>query len=37
MCSDNVFSIIVRDFIKIDTKFQKLQPFISIYPNDKLV
>ena len=36
ICSDDVFSIIVWDFIKIDSKLQKLQPFSSIYPNEKL-
>ena len=36
-CSDNVFSIIVWDFIKIDKNIQKLQPFPSIYPNEKWV
>ena len=37
MCSDNVFSIIVWDFIKIVSKLQKLQPFSPIYPNEKLI
>ena len=36
-CSYNVFSIIVWDFIKIDTKLQKVTTFSSIYPNEKLV
>ena len=36
MCYDNVFSIIVWDFTKIDSKLQQLQPFTSIYPNEKL-
>ena len=35
ICSDNVFSIIMWDLIKIDSKLQKLQPFFSIYPNEK--
>ena len=35
MCSDNVFYIIMWDLIKIDSKLQKLQPFSSIYPNEK--
>ena len=35
ICSYNVFSIIVWDFIKIDTKLHKLQLFSSIYPNEK--
>ena len=34
MCSDNVFTIIVWDFIKIARKLQKLQPITSIYPNE---
>ena len=37
MCSDNVFSITLWDFIKIDSKLQKLQPFSSIYTNEQLV
>ena len=37
MCPDNVFSIIVWDFIKNYSKLQKLQPFSSIYPNAELV
>ena len=37
MCSDNVFFIIEWDFIKIDSKLQKLQPISPIYPNEKLV
>ena len=37
MCSNNVFFIIMWDLIKIDSKLQKLQPFSSIYPNEKLV
>ena len=37
MCSDNVCSIIMWDLIKIDSKLQKLQPFSSIYPKEKLV
>ena len=36
-CSNNVFTIIVWDFIKIATKLQKLQLFSSIYPSEKLV
>ena len=35
MCYDNVFSIFVWDFIKIDAKLQKLQFFSSIYSNEK--
>ena len=30
-------SIVMWDLIKIDSKLQKLQPFSSIYPNEKLV
>ena len=35
MCSDNVFTIIMWDFIKIARKIQKFHLFSSIYPNEK--
>ena len=37
MCSDNVFTIIVWNFINIARKLQKLQRFYSVYPNAKSV
>ena len=41
MCSNNVFTIIVWDFIKIARKLQKLQitciTSILLYPNEKTV
>ena len=37
MCSDNVFTIIVWDFIKIARKVQKLQLITMIYLNEKSV
>ena len=35
MCSDDVFAIIVWDFIKIAWKLQNVQLITSIYPNEK--
>ena len=37
MCSDNVFTIIVWEFIKIAWKLQKLELFPPIYPHEKSV
>ena len=37
MCSDNVFAIIVWDFIKIAWKLQNLQLITSVYPKEKSV
>ena len=37
MCSDNIFTIIVWDFIKLAKKHQKLQLFSLIYPNENSV